>query len=128
MGKQALATTGAPKAIGPYSQGIKAKCQQLLFVSGQIASKPENGELVAGGIIEQTKQALENVKAIVAAGGGTLADVVKTTVYLTNFDDFTLMNETYSRFFAEMPPARATVQVAKLPKGAKIEIDVVAAL
>lgn len=124
--KQIIKTTEAPAAIGPYSQGIAASCGKIIYTAGQIAINPKNGELVNGGIVEQTKQVLENVKAILSASGASLEQVVKTTVFLNSMDDFTLMNETYARYFPKDPPARSTVEVARLPKGAKVEIEAVA--
>jgi 2-iminobutanoate/2-iminopropanoate deaminase len=123
--KQIIKTELAPAAIGPYSQGIAA-AGKIIYTAGQIAINPKTGELVNGGIVEQTKQVLENVKAILAATGAGLEDVVKTTVFLASMDDFALMNETYARYFSANPPARSTVEVARLPKGAKVEIEVLA--
>ncbi len=124
--KEVIRTSEAPAAIGPYSQGISSTCEKVIFVAGQIAINPKSGELVNGGIVEQTKQVLENVKAILSASGAGMEDVVKTTVFLHSLDDFTLMNETYARYFPANPPARSTVEVARLPRGAKVEIEAVA--
>lgn len=122
--KEIIATTNAPGAIGPYSQAVKAG--SLLFVSGQLPLNPATGTMpedVAG----QTKQSLTNAKAIVEAAGGTMADVVKTTVFLTDMNDFAAMNAVYATFFPEGAcPARSAVQVARLPKDAKVEIEVIA--
>jgi 2-iminobutanoate/2-iminopropanoate deaminase len=126
--KQIIKTAEAPAAIGPYSQGIAASCGKIIYTAGQIAINPKTGELVNGGIVEQTKQVLENVKAILSASGASLEQVVKTTVFLNSMDDFTLMNETYARYFSAAPPARSTVEVARLPKGAKVEIEAVAVI
>lgn len=123
--KQVIKTAQAPAAIGPYSQGIAA-AGKIICTAGQIAINPKTGELVNGGIVEQTKQVLENVKSILAASGAGLEDVVKTTVFLAAMDDFALMNETYARYFPANPPARSTVEVARLPKGAKVEIEALA--
>ena len=123
--RKIIKTAEAPAAIGPYSQGIAAS-GIIIYTAGQIAINPKTAELVNGGIVEQTKQVLENVKAILAASGATLEDVVKTTVFLHSMDDFALMNETYGRYFSVNPPARSTVEVAKLPKGAKVEIEAMA--
>lgn len=121
--KEVVSTNGAPAAIGPYSQGVRAG--GWLFVSGQIPLDPRTGSLVDGGIREQTRQALENIRAIVEAAGGTLADVVKTTVLIADMADFAAMNEVYASFFVADPPARAAYQVAKLPRDARIEIEAI---
>lgn len=121
-----VSTTGAPEAIGPYSQGIIAG--GFLFVSGQIPLDPSTGQVVAGGIAEQAERVLESLKAVVSASGVGLEAVVKTTVYLADLAEFPKMNEVYARYFDADPPARATVQVAGLPKGVRIEIDAVAVL
>jgi 2-iminobutanoate/2-iminopropanoate deaminase len=125
MKRDAVRTAGAPAAIGPYSQAVRAG--GFLFCSGQIPMDPSTGTLVEGGIEAQTERVLNNLKAVIAAGGGNLSSVVKTTVYLTDLGDFPAMNAVYGKFFPQEPPARATVQVAKLPAGARIEIDAVAA-
>jgi 2-iminobutanoate/2-iminopropanoate deaminase len=122
--KQRVATDNAPGAIGPYSQAIIAG--DLVFTSGQIPTDPKTGEFVAGGIIEQTEQVLRNLTEVLKAAGCGLADVVKTTVFLADMGDFAAMNETYGRFFADDPPARSTVQAARLPRDARVEIDVIA--
>lgn len=121
---QFVATTQAPAAIGPYSQGTIAN--GFLFSAGQIALDPAKMEIVAGGIGEQTEQVLRNVKHIVEAGGSRMDRVVKTTVFLTDMADFVAMNEVYTRFFGDHRPARSTVAVAGLPRGVKVEIEVVA--
>jgi 2-iminobutanoate/2-iminopropanoate deaminase len=119
-----VATSGAPKAIGPYSQAVRAN--SFLFTAGQVALDPRTGELVAGGIAEQTTRAMENLKAILAAAGTDFSRVVKTTVFLIDMADFTAMNEVYARAFGEHRPARSTVAVAALPRGARVEIEVIA--
>ena len=127
--KTALHVEDAPKAIGPYSQAQVVRLhggQKLVYTSGQIAIDARNGQLIDGGVKEQTKRVVENLRAVLAGAGLTLADVVKTTVYLVDMQDFADMNEVYATFFPKDPPARATVQVAALPKGAKVEIDAVA--
>jgi 2-iminobutanoate/2-iminopropanoate deaminase len=124
--KQTVQTVGAPGAIGPYSQGIAAG--GFLFISGQVPLDPESGETVGEGIEQQVERVLENLKAILAAGGADLRSVVKTTVYLTDLKDFPRMNEVYRNYFMEEPPARATVQVAALPRGVRVEIDAIAVL
>ena len=120
-----IATTNAPGAIGPYSQAVKT-AGGMLFVSGQIPLVPATGAVVEGGIVEQTTQVLENLKAIVTAAGNTLSDVVKTTVYITNMGDFGKVNEIYGKYFTENCPARVCVEVSKLPKDVLVEIDVIA--
>ncbi len=124
MTKQVIMTTDAPEAVGPYSQAIKDG--DLLFCSGQVALDPATGELVGASVAEQTRRALENLKAVLAAGGTSLANVVKVTAYLTDIDDFAEFNDVYAGYFAEDPPARATVGVAALPKGARVEVECVA--
>jgi 2-iminobutanoate/2-iminopropanoate deaminase len=119
-----VATAGAPKAIGPYSQGISVG--GFVFTAGQVALDPKTGELVAGGISEQTSRALENLSAILTAGGTSLAQVVKTTVFLVDMADFAAMNEVYGRAFGAHRPARSTVAVAALPRGARVEIEAIA--
>jgi len=115
----------APAAIGPYSQGVR--CGGFLFCSGQIPLDPPTGKMVEGGIAEQTERALRNLEAVLDAGGAALSSVVKTTVYLVDLGDFPAMNAVYARFFPGDPPARATVEVSKLPAGARVEIEAVAA-
>ena len=122
--KQIIATERAPQAIGPYSQAIVAN--GFVFASGQIPIDPATGQFVEGGIVEQTEQVLRNVSNLLEAAGTSLARVVKTTVFLADMNDFAAMNETYARFFGENPPARSTVQAARLPRDAKVEIEVVA--
>ena len=124
--RQTVQTVGAAGAIGPYSQGIAAR--GFLFISGQVPLDPETGQAVGEGIEQQVERVLENLKAILAAGGADLRSVVKTTVYLTDLQDFPRMNEVYGRYFVEEPPARATVQVAALPRGVRVEIDAIAVL
>ena len=126
MSRQAVSTEAAPKAIGPYSQGVRAA--NLLFVSGQIPLDPATGTLVSGDIAAQTHRVFANIKAILEAGGTSLDQVARTTVYLADMNDFGAMNEVYATYFSNPAPARATVQAARLPKDARIEIDVIAAL
>jgi 2-iminobutanoate/2-iminopropanoate deaminase len=121
-----VSTPNAPGAIGPYSQAIKAG--DFLFVSGQIPLNPATGQVVEGGIAEQTHQVLKNLGAVLTAAGASYAQAVKTTVYLQDMGDFTAMNEVYGTYFAAPAPARATIQAAALPKGVRVEIDVVAYL
>ncbi len=122
--KKKVSTNSAPQAIGPYSQGIV--CGNFLFVSEQIAIDPSTGELVSGDIKAQTERVLENIKAIIEAAGGKMSDIVKTTCFLTDLKNFREFNETYAKFFDDDPPARTTVEVSSLPKGALIGIDAIA--
>ena len=124
MGR-AVSTSYAPKAIGPYSQAIVSG--EFVFCSGQIPLDPQSGEMVgAGDVRAQARQVMRNLGAVLEAAGATFTDVVRTTIYLTDLQDFALVNEVYGAFFAGTPPARATVQVAALPRGASIEIDAIA--
>ena len=122
--KVRVQTDGAPAAIGPYSQAIKAN--GFVFVSGQIPTDPSTGQFVAGGIREQTEQVLKNLSAVLQASGSGLDQVVKTTVFLMDMNDFAVMNEVYGTFFNDVPPARATVAAAGLPRDARVEIEAVA--
>jgi len=122
--KQAISSLDAPKAIGPYSQAVRAG--QLLFVSGQVPLDPATGEIVSGDIAAQTRRVFDNLGAVLKAGGRSFADVVRTTVFLADMNDFATVNEVYGTYFSEPYPARATVQVARLPKDARVEIDVIA--
>ena len=124
--RETVKTEKAPAAIGPYSQGIRSG--GFLFCSGQIPIDPSSGKMVEGGIKAQTERVLRNLEAVLAAGGASLRSVVKTTVYLVDLVDFPEVNGVYRTFFPETPPARATVQVAKLPAGALVEIDAIASL
>jgi 2-iminobutanoate/2-iminopropanoate deaminase len=125
MGNTVVATTNAPSAIGPYSQAILTP-QGLVFTAGQIALDPVTGTIVGGGIAEQTARVLANLKAILEAGGSGLQHVIKTTVFLADMHDFAAMNEVYGRSFPETPPARSTVQVSRLPKDVRVEIEAIA--
>ncbi|MEO0142774.1 MAG: RidA family protein [candidate division WOR-3 bacterium] len=117
-------TENAPKAIGPYSQAVVE--ENFIFTAGQIGISPDTGNIIEGGITEQTEQVLKNLRAILNAAGADLKNVVKTTVYLTRSDDFPLMNEIYAHYFSDQPPARTTVFVSGLPKGALVEIEAIA--
>lgn len=119
-------TDQAPAAIGPYSQAVRVR--DLLFLSGQIALDPRTGQMVGGGVAEQTDRVLENLAAVLASGGASFSNVVKTTIYLLDLADFATVNDRYGRRFSGTFPARATVQVAALPRGARVEIDAIAAL
>ena len=121
---EAISSPDAPKAIGPYSPAIRAG--QLLFVSGQVPIDPATGNIVDGDIGAQTRRVLDNVGALLLAGGRSFANVVRTTVFLADMNDFAAVNEVYGHYFSEPYPARATVQVARLPKDARVEIDVIA--
>ena len=123
---ETVATSGAPRAIGPYSQALRAG--GFLFTAGQVGFDPTTGELVDGGIAEQTRQVLQNIRAILEAGGSGLAQVVKTTVFLVDMADFGAMNEVYAEAFGAHRPARSTVAVAALTRGARVEIEAVAAI
>ena len=124
--KDIVLTDRGPKPIGPYSQAVKSK--GFVFVSGQVGFDPATGQFVAGGIQEQTARVMENLRAILEAAGASFSHVVKTTVFLKDMNDFTSMNEVYAKYFTAAPPARSTVQAARLPKDALVEIDVIAFL
>ena len=122
--REVISTKDAPQAIGPYSQAIKAN--GFVFVSGQIPINPADGTIVGGAVAEQTERVMKNLQQILAAAGSSLDKVVKSNVFLKNMSDFSAMNEVYGKFFRSAPPARATVEVARLPKDVLVEIDVVA--
>lgn len=122
--KEVIKTANAPQAIGPYSQAIRVG--DFLFASGQIPIDPASGEIVAGGIEEQTVRVMENIKQVLAAAGLDFSHVVKTTVFITSMADFAAVNQIYGRYFPENPPARSCVAVAELPKGARVEVEVIA--
>jgi 2-iminobutanoate/2-iminopropanoate deaminase len=124
--RDVVLTDRGPKPIGPYSQAVRAN--GFLFLSGQIALHPKTGEISGAGIAEQTERVLENIKGIVEAAGSKMPHVVKTTVFLKNMNDFAAMNEVYARYFTAAPPARSTVEVARLPKDALVEIEVIAVI
>lgn len=126
MSKKEIRTKGAPEAIGPYSQGVRAG--RHLFLSGQIPIEPSTGSVSSGGIDAQTRQVLRNLQAVLEAEGASLKDVVKTTVYLTDLSAFAAMNSVYGEFFTAPYPARATVGVSALPKGVGVEIDAIAVI
>jgi 2-iminobutanoate/2-iminopropanoate deaminase len=130
---EVVSSGDAPGAIGPYSQAVAVPTlgatmapRRLLFLSGQIPLDPKTGQLVQGTIEEETRRVMENLKAVLAAGGAGFAQVVKTTIFLTDLADFARVNEVYGGYFTSSPPARATVQVAALPRGARVEIDAIA--
>jgi len=122
--REVIATNEGPKAIGPYSQAVRAN--GLVFLSGQIALDPATQQLISGDVAVQTERVLQNLAGILKAAGSSLQQVVKTTVFLKNMSDFAAMNEVYGRYFTEAPPARSTVEVARLPKDVLVEIDVIA--
>ena len=126
MQKTIVATNKAPQAIGPYSQAVRF--ENLLFVSGQIPIEPISGKILKGNIKEQTKQILENLSSVLTAGGSSLNSVLRTTIFLTNLEDYAAVNEMYTQFFEESQPARSTVQVSRLPKDVQIEIDAIASI
>ncbi len=121
--KEIIATEKGPKAIGPYSQAVKAG--GLIFTAGQVAFDPVTNQLVEGGVAQQTARVLENLKAIVEAAGSSLDRAVKATVYLKDMNDFAAMNEVYGKYFAANPPARSTVEAARLPRDVRVEIDLI---
>lgn len=125
MTRSKVSTDAAPGALGPYSQAIIL--DEMVYCSGQIGLDPATGQLVDGDVQAQTRRALQNLTAVLGAAGSSLANVVKTTVFLTDMGNFTAMNEVYATFFGDEPPARSTVAVAELPKGAQVEIEVIAA-
>ena len=124
MKKEIISTKNAPAAVGPYEQGIKAG--SLVFTAGQIPLRPDTNELISGSIEKETEQVLKNIKAVLEAGGSSMDNVIKTTVYLKDMSDFSKMNEVYQSFFSNSKPARSCVEVSKLPKDARVEIDAVA--
>jgi len=126
MTRRAISTAGAPAAIGPYSQGVVA--DGFLFCAGQAALDPGTGALVEGGVEPETERVMANLTAVLDAAGASWADVVKTTIFLVDMGDFTTVNGIYGRFVSDPPPARSTVGVAALPKGARVEIEVIARL
>lgn len=128
MGKEFLATSKAPAAVGAYSQGVKAKSGEIIFVSGQLPIDPASGELSTGDIAKETKMCLKNMEEIVKAGGASKEDIVKVNLYVKNIEDFSVINQAYAEFFGDHKPARALVEVAKIPKDANIEIEAVAVI
>jgi 2-iminobutanoate/2-iminopropanoate deaminase len=126
MARRVVQSDEAPGAIGPYSQAVQVSSGTMTFLSGQVPLDPKTGELVQGDITRQTEQVMKNLEAVLRAAGTDFAHVVRCTIYLADLRDFAQMNEVYGRFFPAAPPARATVQVAALPKGARVEIDAIA--
>jgi 2-iminobutanoate/2-iminopropanoate deaminase len=126
MRKQIILTDEAPKAIGPYSQAVRAG--NLVFLSGQVPLDPKTGEALLGDIADQTTRVMENLGAVLRASGASFHEVVRSTIYLTNLADFAKVNEVYGNYFSTEPPARATVEVSALPRGAAVEIDMIACI
>lgn len=126
MERSVIQTASAPKAIGPYSQAIAVPAGRMVFLSGQIPLDPASGEIVPGDVTAQTERVMKNLEAVLAASGLAFSNVVRCGIFLTNLGDFGKVNEVYGRYFPANPPARATVQVAALPRGAQVEIDAVA--
>lgn len=124
MTKRIIATADAPAAIGPYSQAVRVG--ELIFLSGQIPLDPRTGQMVSGSVATQARRVMENLGAVLRAADAKFDDVVRSTIYLTNLDDFASVNEVYGSYFSSEPPARATVQVAALPRGAEVEIEMIA--
>jgi 2-iminobutanoate/2-iminopropanoate deaminase len=122
--KKIISTTDAPAAVGPYSQAVRVG--STIYCAGQIPLDPKSGQIVSGGIDAQTRRVLENITAVLKAEGLTFANIVKTTIFLTDLGDFQTVNEVYASYFKQQPPARSTVQVSALPKGANVEIEVIA--
>ncbi len=126
MPRKAFHSEGAPKAIGPYSQAVQVPPGSWTFLSGQIPLDPKSGQLVPGDVAAQAQRVMENLKAVLAAAGLNFGHVVRCTIFLTDLNDFSTVNEVYGRYFDHPPPARSTIQVAGLPRGAKLEIDAIA--
>jgi len=124
--REIIRTSKAPSAIGPYSQAVKIPAGKMIYTAGQIAIDPASGKLLEGDIKSQTRRVLENVRAILETAGAAMNDVVKTTVFMTSLSEFQAMNEVYAEFFPADPPARSTVEVSALPRGAKVEIETIA--
>ena len=122
--REVISTSDAPKAIGPYSQGVRA--DGLVFTAGQVAFDPKTQQIVDGDISAQTERVMQNLSAILAAAGCGMRDVIRSTVFLKNMDDFAAMNAVYTKYFSTAPPARSTVEVSRLPKNALVEIDMIA--
>jgi 2-iminobutanoate/2-iminopropanoate deaminase len=126
MARKAIHSDQAPKAIGPYSQAVQVDAGKMTFLSGQIPLDPSTMELVQGDVVVQAERVMENLKAVLTAGGLDFSQVVRCTIFLTDLADFTKVNEVYGRYFPGQPPARVTVQVSALPRGSKVEIDAIA--
>jgi 2-iminobutanoate/2-iminopropanoate deaminase len=127
MNRTILHSDAAPRAIGPYSQAVQVQAATLTFLSGQIPLDPATGQMIEGDVVAQAERVMKNLEAVLAAGGMSFANVVRCTIFLQDLNDFARVNEVYGKYFPSNPPARATVQVAALPRGAKVEIDAIAA-
>jgi 2-iminobutanoate/2-iminopropanoate deaminase len=123
---QSIQTTNAPQAIGPYSQAIKSQTTVTVYTAGQLGIDPQTGNLVEGGVAAQTWQALKNIQSVLQAAGASMDGIVKTTVFMQDLKDFAAMNEVYAGFFPALPPARSTIEVARLPKNGLVEIEAIA--
>lgn len=128
MGREVIQTEGAPAAIGPYSQAIAVPAGRMIFLSGQIPLDPKTGQLIEGDVAAQAEQVMKNLEAVLQKAGASFANVVRCGIFLTDLGDFAKVNEVYAKRFPSNPPARATVQVSALPRGAKVEIDAIAVL
>ena len=128
MARETIQTEKAPKAIGPYAQAVKVDCGKMIFCSGQIPLDTKTAEMIEGDIAAQTRQVMENLREVLAAGGATFENVVRCNIFLADMNDFGIVNEVYGEYFPENPPSRATVQVARLPKDARVEIDCIAVI
>jgi 2-iminobutanoate/2-iminopropanoate deaminase len=128
MGREVIQTSGAPAAIGPYSQAIAVPAGRMVFLSGQIPLDPSTGQMVEGDVSAQTERVMKNLEAVLTQAGASFGDVVRCGIFLTDLSDFAKVNEVYARSFPSNPPARATVQVSALPRGAKVEIDAIAVI
>jgi len=128
MAREVVQTEKAPKAIGPYSQAIKVDCGKMIFCSGQIPLDPQTGAMIEGDVAAQTRRVMENLRAVLEAAGAGFEHVVRCNIFLVDMNDFAVVNEVYGQYFPKDPPSRATVQVARLPKDARVEIDCIAVL
>ena len=126
MARKVIHSDDAPKAIGPYSQAVQVDAGKMTFFSGQIPLDPKTGDMIQGDVVAQTERVMENLKAVLAAAGLDFSHVVRCTIFLADMNDFARVNEVYGRYFKEAPPSRATVQVAALPRGSRVEIDAIA--
>jgi 2-iminobutanoate/2-iminopropanoate deaminase len=126
MARKVIHSDNAPKAIGPYSQAVQVDAGKMTFFSGQIPLDPATGEMIQGDVVAQTERVMENMKAVLLAAGLDFSHVVRCTIFLADMNDFARVNEVYGRYFKESPPSRATVQVAALPRGSRVEIDAIA--
>lgn len=128
MARETIQTEKAPKAIGPYSQAVKVDCGKMIFCSGQIPLDPKTGAMIEGDVAAQTRQVMENLRAVLEAAGAGFEHVVRCNIFLADMNDFGVVNEVYGQYFPQNPPSRATVQVARLPRDARVEIDCIAVI